>query len=348
MTAAGQICRTVAVVGHFHSDSFAENIYLSLTEMGHRSVAIETRRAPGKGVSRSLAILKPLRMGEDLALRSRCVRALADHRVESQLEAAEPDLVISTNGYLYPDQLERWRSRTPAARWALWYPDHLANLGAQRCLEAPWDTLFFKDPYLVERLSAFTTLRVHVLPEACLPSRHRTYEHVSREERTRYACDVALGGNLYPYRVRVLETLPPLSLKLYGNPPGYLAPERIRRAYTGEYVTGRAKFLAYTQASIVLNTLHYAEVDSANARLFEAAGCGAFIISHRTPGVTAAFSAGEELVAVDSAEEMNEAIVQYLKSPQDRRAMAAAAQHRAHTEHTYERRLRTLMELTAA
>lgn len=335
----------VVVLGHLYSDSFAENIGRALSEMGVRSTAIDNRVAALRQ-DRPGRFRKIVQTSEAMANRSSRVRRLTGSRIEHMLERAEPGLVISTDGYIFPDQLERWRQRAPHARWALWYPDHLANLGSQRCFEAPWDRLFFKDPYLVDRLASHTNLPVQHLPEACLPSRHRTYAPATAQERSRYGCDVALVGNNYPYQSRVLETISPGTLRLYGNPPSPWSHPDVRSAFSGEYVTDRPKFLAFTGAKIVLNTLHYAEIGSANARLFEATACGGFVVTHSNRGVRGLYEAGKEVVAVDSTAELREAVRHYLGADDERSRIADAGQRRAHRDHTYAQRLLMLMRST--
>jgi spore maturation protein CgeB len=266
-------------------------------------------------------------------------RVLFDGPVETLLRAAEPEVVISIDGYLQPSQVERWRVLSPNARWVLWYPDHLANLGAQYALAAPYDVLFFKDRHLVDILTSRAGLPAEYLPEACNPSRHRTESFASPAEEKRYSCDVTLAGNLYPYRARVLAQLPTsIDLRLYGNLTRLTTHPRVRAAFTGRYVTGREKALAFRGAKIVLNTLHLGEIRSVNARLFEAAGCGAFVITQSSPVLSELFRPGKEVVAVDTANEMRDAIEHYIHSD-ERHAIAAAGQARAHGEHTYDNRL---------
>lgn len=334
----------VAVLGPLHPDSFAENIARALGEMGVDATAIDPRSRLTRGSFRPTAFRHSVRAIEDLLLKTAGPRQLLLGRpIARRLEEAAPDLVLSIFGYLHPDQVELWRQATPGARWALWYPDHLANLGSQLPFAAPWDHLFFKDPHLVDVLSSRTNLPVHFLPEACLTSRHCVQSAATGSERKRYECDVAVAGNIYPYRVRVLETLPPgVDLKLYGNLPSNMGRSLIGESHTGEYVTDRSKFLAFTCARIVLNTLHYAEVRSVNARLFEATGCGGFVITHRTQGLEALFEIGTEVVAVDTAAELKDAILHYLAAPEERAAIAAAGQQRSHADHTYQHRLRSL------
>ncbi|MEX2553232.1 MAG: glycosyltransferase, partial [Actinomycetota bacterium] len=258
------------------------------------------------------------------------------------LREFDPEVVISTDGYLRPEDLRRWRAATNAT-WALWYPDALSNLGAQDALVAPYDWLFFKDPHLVHRLTTMTSLAVHFLPEACNPKRHRPYEFSTARERAEYTCDVALFGNLYAYRVRVLEQLDRnLDLRLYGS--------RVRNAeppegtFTGRYVVGREKGLALRGARVLLNTLHYGEIESMNARLFEAAGCCAFIVTEWRPGLAKFFEDGREVISFRTVAELKSVLRDVLAWPAlERERVAEAARTRAHREHTYERRLDVML-----
>jgi len=248
--------------------------------------------------------------------------------------------VISTDGYLPPWTVERLRALTPSATWVLWYPDHLGNLADQSALVAPYDFLFFKDPYLVDLLLTRTSLRVHYLPEACNIRRHRPEPFLSSAEMGRYCADVAIAGNIYPYRVAILETLPTnVELKLYGNMSRFVRSQRVRDAFTGEYVVGRNKVLAFRGAKIVLNTLHYGEIGSVNARLFEATACGGFVLTHRAPTLGEFFEDGKEVASFESASELRASVRHYLEADEDRMAIAEAGRARAHRDHTYEVRL---------
>jgi spore maturation protein CgeB len=213
---------------------------------------------------------------------------------------------------------------------------------------APYDHLFFKEPYLVDILSSRTRLPVHFLAEACNPDRHRTEEPKSAEERNRYACDVVVAGNLYPYRLLVLEELPDeIDLKVYGNPRRGVPPgfERIGAAHTGTFVSGRTKALAFRGGKIVLNTMHYAELQGVNARLFEATGCGGFVLSHASPGLGRYFEDGRELATFNGARELRDRVRYYLDHEDERASIAAAGQARAHRDHTYRVRLEELVQV---
>lgn len=333
----------MVVLGASYPDSFAENIAQTLDLMGAGTTVVDPRGRLAADLTRGrVRRLVPylLEVNRRLAPMQRVVEVPIVHA----LAAADPDLVLSTDGSLDPQVVERWRALTPRSAWALWYPDCLGNLGPQQALVAPWDHLFFKDPYLVDKLRARTNIAAHYLPEACNPQCHRSEEFSNLDERARYECDVALAGNIYPYRGRILETLSEgVDLRLYGHMARTVRSPRVRGAFRDEYVTGREKALAYQGAKIVLNTLHYAEIHSLNARLFEATGCGGFVITHDSPGLAALYQPGAEVVAVDSAAELNDAVSHYLGDEDGRRRIALAGQVRAHSEHTYEHRLRALI-----
>jgi spore maturation protein CgeB len=82
---------------------------------------------------------------------------------------------------------------------------------------------------------------------------------------------------------------------------------------------------------------------SPSVRLFEAAACGAALISDSWPGLEEFFTPGEEILLPGSREEVVEILEQ--THPDDRRALGAAARARVLAEHTAPRRA---LELEAA
>jgi spore maturation protein CgeB len=334
------------VIGPDYLDAFASNIAAGLRSWGITTAVID----PNAGFIRpgTMDAYSPYGavMGEVIRRMPRAQRLLIDRPIERALRQSAPTLVISVWSQFTPRQIERWRTLTPNATWVFWYPDHLANLGAHRVLLAPYDHLFFKEPHLVDVLSSRTRLRVHMLAQACNPDHHHTETPVSEEERRRYDCDVAVAGNLYPYRLLVMAGIPnDVTLHIYGNPrigapPGF---DRIARAITREYVAGRTKALAFGGARIVLNTMHYAEIRGVNARLFEGTACGGFVLSHAGPEVDKYFKPGTEIATFDSQAELADAIHHYLRADDERRSIAEAGQARAHLDHTYHQRLGQLL-----
>ena len=339
---------TALVIGPDYLDSFASNIAAGLRSSGITAAVID----PNAGFIRQGTLDAYSTYGAVMTQVTRRVapaqRLLVDRPIERALRQSAPTLVICVWSEFTPSQVERWRKLTPTATWVFWYPDHLANLGAHRALLAPYDHFFFKEPYLVDLLASRTRLPVHMLADACNPEHHRTETPVSEEERRRYDCDVAVAGNLYPYRLLVMAAIPDeVSLHIYGHPRGG-APagfDRIARAQTREYVAGRTKALAFGGARIVLNTMHYAEIRGVNVRLFEGTACGGFVLSHTGPEIVRYFKPGIEIATYETQADLADAIHHYLRADDERQRIAKAGQARAHRDHTYQRRLDELLHV---
>lgn len=341
---------TVVVIGPDYPDSFADNIASAFRTSGvsatvvspyavfARSGGMGEYSLLGRNVRRLLTRVPPLEM------------RLMDKPVDAALRRANPRLVISVYGYFPPELIERWRVGTPRASWVMWYPDAMVNLRDHRTFLAPWDHLFFKEPILVDVLRARTNLPASLLPQGCNPLHHRSAEAATDQEREKYTCDVVVAGNLYTYRLLVLEQLP-INVNLHvhgavGTVPPRFSP--IAASHTGEFVSGRTKALAFQGATVVLNTMHFGEVLGVNSRLFEATACGGFVLTHSSPDMNRYFDAGAEVATFDSGNDLREALHYYLdgSNEEERRAIAAAGQRRAHDEHTYHHRLRELLTLT--
>jgi spore maturation protein CgeB len=102
----------------------------------------------------------------------------------------------------------------------------------------------------------------------------------------------------------------------------------------------------YASARLTLNLTRPEMKELGHApsvRLFEAAACGAAIVSDRWAGLEEVLEPGEEILLADSAEEL-EAHLEALDEP-GRAALAAAARRRVLREHTAARRAESLHRL---
>lgn len=334
----------VVVIGPSHLDSFASNIADGFDDLGVRARVLDPFASfAGTGTLRAYGRYgKVMRRIVDESTIARTT--LIDRPLAHAIEQFDPRLVLSVYGYFDPVQVERWRRTTPNATWALWYPDHLANLGPHRTLLAPYDHFFFKDPYIVELFSRRADLPAHYLADACNPRHHRPREDGADPDSE--VCDVVFVGNLYPYRMLILESLATnIDLRIYGNQHRPLPPRfsRFTNSHAGKVVLGSEKARVFANARIVLNTMHYGEVSGVNARLFEATGSGGFVITHGGQAVSRYFEPGREVAVFDTPKEMNGAIKRYLADPEARQAIATAGSTRAHRDHTYPARIKELV-----
>ena len=87
----------------------------------------------------------------------------AQNRIVRAVLGAGCEIIINLDSLLVPSVVTRLRSS--GARVAFWFPDHVANLGRQLMLLAPYDAIFFKEPVLTDRLRAMLDLPVYYLPQ---------------------------------------------------------------------------------------------------------------------------------------------------------------------------------------
>ena len=199
----------------------------------------------------------------------------------------------------------------------------------------------FKEPHVVERLQSNLDLPVYYLPEACNPRWHRPLTAAGTEPY------LVIAGNMYPSRVKLLERLVAkgIPLRLYGEGfPRWLGETSVRRTHTGRSVVREEKAQVFRSAVGVLNTLHPAEILGINARLFEATGCGAAVITEYRPVVPELFSVGNEVLVFHDFDDLVYQATRLLNEVGLTAALGDAAMFRAHRDHTYERRLSYIFE----
>jgi spore maturation protein CgeB len=315
----------VGVIGQTWPDAFAAHIIAGLSALGHDPVPLGSARSRGPYTSRSAMIIRRALPGLD----ERAQRRIARSALENDCAA-----VINVEQDLLPSVVRQ--IRRGGAKVALWFPDSLANLGRQLVLLAPYDALFFKDPYLVRRLRA--TLG---LPEACA-SRSSPLPGTPGADR-----HLVIAGNMYPSRIRLLERVlaAGIPLRLYGPGfPRWAGPTPLRAVHAGRCIFEAEKAEVFRSAVAVLNNLHPGEIESVNARLFEAAAAGAAIVTEYRPALTDLFAIGDEVLAFDDFDELVSQANRLLRDDGLSGKLGDAAARRAQQNHTYEKRLTVLLE----
>lgn len=321
----------VGVIGPLGPDLFAENIADCLPDLGVDVVRlgplrqVSSRPRMDAAVSAAATAL--------VSLDDRAQRKVADAAI-----AAECDVVISIDGRLLPSAVERLRQAR--IRTVLWFPDHMGNLDRQMMFLAPYDRIYFTDQLLVDRTRALTTVPAAYLAEACNPRWHR------RITTGPMLPAVVIAGNYYPTRIRLLDRLAAdrVQLQLYGPPFPRWVPDRYSANYhMGRYVAGDDKARVFRHSVAVLNNLHPAE-NGVNCRLFEAAGCGAVVLCEDRPALHDVFDVGTEVLAFTTYDELLALCRRLLVEPLKNREIGDAASVRAHRDHTYQIRLRQILE----
>jgi spore maturation protein CgeB len=159
----------------------------------------------------------------------------------------------------------------------------------------------------------------------------------------RFACDLSYMGTYAPDRqakleellVRPAEQLPKMKFIVAGPqyPKQIHWPKNVRRIV---HLNPRWHARFYSSARLTLNVTRREMVIagySPSVRLFEAAACGATIVSDNWPGLDSFFTPGREiLLPTDAAD-----VIRYLTlSDSELRRIGEAAQQRVLAEHTSE------------
>lgn len=327
------------VIGDFYPESFAANVASELAALGN-DVARLTLGAP--------KIVRKLRMG-DVWTQARLLKArnnplvsVVHREFRRQLhDLGRRDLVITTYDHLSADDVDEIKAST-GARVAVWFPDALSNWHRALFLNAAYDGVFLKDPYVVNQLREFTRVPAFYLPECFSPVAYEGFR--SNTIADRFRVDVATVGNCYTYRVAALAGLAKFNTRIWGGAPArWMRTGALSGAFTGEYVANLVKAQAFRGAKIVVNSLHPAEIWGINARAFEVAGCGGFQLISWRPGLSQLFVDGEELVSYASATELESKIDEFLARPMRRARIARAGRERARRDHVYASRLKLLI-----
>lgn len=164
----------------------------------------------------------------------------------------------------------------------------------------------------------------------------------------RYACDLSYMGTYAPDRqpkideflCRTAQMLPYRRFIVAGPqyPRSVKWPKNVRRI---NHLNPRWHAQFYSSSRLTLNVTRREMVQagwSPSVRLFEAAACGACIVSDSWPGIDSFFRPQQEILLPTSADD----VVRYISDVSDAevRAIGDRAQERVLTEHTSQRRAR--------
>jgi spore maturation protein CgeB len=313
-------------------DHFAQNIVDGLVDGGH---VVTPLGAAGSCQS--------LRIGRRAATLMREVAPSLDEQAQRRIAQkaldASCEVVINIDQRMRPATVERMKR--DGIRVAFWYPDAVTNMERQLMLLAPYDAIFFKEPHIVERLRANLDLPVHYLPEACNPHWHLPLSEAGTEPY------LVIAGNMYASRVRLLDRLitKGIPLRLYGNGfPRWFGEAKSRHIHTGRTITCYEKAKIFRSAAGVLNTMHPGEVAGVNARLFEAAGSGAAVLTEFRPTIPELFAIDDELLVFRDFDELVAQAFRLINEGGITAKLGDAASLRAHKDHTYELRVAAILE----
>lgn len=336
----------IAVIGKFGVENVGVHVEDALQDMGHRVIRIDPQvnflQYKFMGVyGRSMAKSFYSQFLDKIYL----IRKQKSKQIYKLFKSQKVELTIVLHDFLTVEEVENIKliTKTPIA---IWFPDAISNFSRSLFFVAPYDFLFFKDKYVVDKLKNEYNLNAYYLPQCCNPKVHKRIK-LNQKDQSLYSCEISNAGNLYPSRAALYKQLTKYDFKMWGGGPAlWLKAQELRPMIMGREVFNDDKCKAFTAAKIVLNNMHLAEICGLNKRAFEIPACYGFQIISFNDAVSDLFEIGKEIVVYHNLEDLIEKIDYYLDetNSKERDRIVANGHKRSITEHTYVIRLESLLK----
>ncbi len=279
-------------------------------------------------------------------------------RLLAECEKFRPDIVLIIKGANLRTATLRRIKRRLGSILINWFGDSILTPGIRPLVERDsgvYDFFFTIDDKEALDLVRVRAAHVSTLPFACDPEFHRPAA-LTDDERSRYGSPVAFVGTVIPSREPALAAVEEFGLKIWGpsqNPLGTrdLAGSPLASRWQGRSAYGEEAVKIYSAADLILD-IHFAfggppPITNVTARVFEVPACGGFLLTNTCDQLERLYAVGTEMICYRSLEELRRLVTYYLAHPAERRAIAACAQARARSEHTFKRRLEKMFDLVA-
>ena len=136
-------------------------------------------------------------------------------------------------------------------------------------------------------------------------------------------------------RMGFLQALLPLGLKVWGD-AGFAG---LGPAYQGPAGHQHAVTRIYNAAQVHVDIGRIYQKDIVTMRVFDVLACGGFLVTQDSPQLRSLFTPGEHLLAVNTPQEMHDAVAWALAHPQQAQGIALAGQAHVLAHHTLSHRL---------
>jgi spore maturation protein CgeB len=321
----------------------------ALSRLGH---LVESFEAPA--FHGAYTALKDLRVaGERLEQLENGYLQLVSQAVLAKVESFEPDLVLAlAQAPMSRAALRRLRKDGVAT--AMWFVEDYRLFTYWQAYAHFYDffAVIQKEPFLAQ-LAAMGQPNALYLPLAADPEFHKPVE-LTPVERRKWGSDVSFMGAGYPNRRVAFRQLLRHDFKIWGSdwegdpvlaPYLQLGGQRIEPADCVR-IFNATRINLNLHSSVDPSRL-VSDGDFVNPRTFELAACGAFQLTDRRTLLPESFSP-DEMSTFGSMDELLALIDHFLARPEERETVAARARQRVLQEHTYERRMGTLLDFVRA
>lgn len=333
----------IALIGSSNTDSMEYHVKDALEFAGHKVVTFDIcnnlflRNKILKPYF--LAIDKTLRIYNDSYDKMRC------SSITSTINDFNPDLVMCFYRDIHPSFVESIKN---CHRKVVHInPDQMTTLGYQQVLASNYDAWFTKDPYMFRLMIKNLNLNAFEYKEA-FNQRFNPKPNIGKEEAEQeIGIDVMTYGTLYPYRNRMLKQVinSGVDLKLFGVTPHRFFDKELSIYCTGRYIVGKEKAEMIYGSKIVLNNLHFAEIESVNCRFFEINGCGGFQLCDYRSILHDLLPIDPELVSFKSMPECIDKLNYYINHQKERFEISQTVYKHFIENYTYDHLVKYILEI---
>lgn len=157
--------------------------------------------------------------------------------------------------------------------------------------------------------------------------------------------DIVFAGFAYDERIAFFEKIVKLGfkIKLIGN---HWKKSKLlnERAALLPNISPEEIFIHYTDAKIGINVNHKQSITGVNCRTFELCGFGIFQLTDFREDLANLYKIGEEVVVYENIDDLIKKVEYYLKNDKERESIANAGMIRTLKDHTYEKRIKYVIE----
>ncbi|RMG74082.1 MAG: hypothetical protein D6710_02220 [Nitrospirae bacterium] len=338
----------ISVVGPAYggSLSIAEYTSRALKDLGHTVQYIDN-----SAFKDALLFIERIGLpGDAKAELNHLFLEFASFSVLSRMERFRPDLVIAlAQAPLHKGALEKIKKT--GLKTAFWFVENYRHLTYWKEMFNYYDYLFViqKDEFIREIRENYKK-PVLYLPLAALPEFHRPLE-LTEEEIEEFGSDLSFVGAGYRNRQEMFLGLLDYDFKIWGKGWNMHSPLSDFVQRKASWIEPREIVKIFNASKINLNlhsSAYHTGVDPfgdfINPRTFEIASTKAFQLVDQRRYLSEVFEIGSEVETFSSLEELRKKIDYYLRNQKEREEMAEAAYRRVLREHTYQLRLREMLE----
>jgi spore maturation protein CgeB len=289
---------------------------------------------------------------------AKALRPFAVHEYNRELrlqaQRLEPDVLLVFKGvWVQGETIQALRAR--GVRCYNYYPDVSFRAHGRYIPRAlpHYDWVFTTKTFgLADMREQLGVTRASHILFAFDPDLHRPLVMTDRD-CARYGCDVSYIGTWSPKKEALLGEIarrrPNVHLRIWGEYWNNVRSAAIRNAIVGHEVLGNEFIRALLGSKINLSIMSEARKGSSRGdqvanRTFVVPACGAFVLHERTDELLQHFKEDEHLGCFGDADELIDKIDYYLARPQLRRQIADAARELVWHEHSWDRRIRVIID----